>query len=88
MYMYVRCYPFRCATCMYSMCVQLSGSLAYRDIFVENGCVRLSEVRLYSVYFCLTITLEISCNKATLPVCYSTFNIPIQIQVIEEEAGG
>ena len=28
----------------YSMCVRLSGSLAYPDIFVENGCVRLCEV--------------------------------------------
>ena len=27
----------------YRMCVQLSGSLAYPDIFVENGCVRLCE---------------------------------------------
>ena len=33
-----------------SMCVQLSGSLAYPGIFVENGCVRLSEVWLNSFY--------------------------------------
>ena len=30
-----------------SMCVRLSGSLAYPDTFVENGCVQLSEVWLY-----------------------------------------
>ena len=28
----------------HSMCVRLSGSLAYPDILVENGCVWLSEV--------------------------------------------
>ena len=28
----------------YSMCVRLSDSLAYPDIFVENGHVQLSEV--------------------------------------------
>ena len=38
----------------YSMCVRLSGSLAYPDIFVENGCVRLCEVRLYVLSLLIT----------------------------------
>ena len=53
----------------YSMCVRLSGSLAYPDIFVENGCVRLTVLSKNGCpKFYFVIRLELS--KCSAAYCY------------------